>query len=441
MVLTYDTKDSWDRQAVPTQLPYRQSAMLNTVGQLSTIKQYVTGMEWSVDYYNQVIAQDDELMTFDPNAPLTQRQVVLIKNMTIYVTSPLSPENGAGDVNGEATVISGIVPNSGDNFYATAFEYRPSIFEITNVTKKTYNLDNIYDIEYVLKGFVDDDTTLLDALNNSVVKTYYAEKDFFSSRGDRLLLEEKAHLLKKFNKSLESITNYYLSTMINVDLNTIALPGQDDIVVDTMAVEFFMDTSFLNNSYNTHKLNYVTIYDDTHYLKQDNIWKALKDGNIDIIKRSYKKVCLVDIFHVSSDPWLRGIYYLGVDHIVYPKDMDTLLTKKPLPVESAYTISEVENPYRISKDIIPNLVPDIDTEGTNGNYYVFTESFYESDIANMTKLEKVVYDYLNKNEIDTDVVDELLDDCYHMNRLQQYYYIPIILLLIRYSLMGMKSIL
>lgn len=437
--LTYDN-DSSPREAVPTTVSYRQKAMLNNFAQLETIKQYVTGTKWSVDYYNQVLAQDDELMVFDPSAPISQQQVVEIKQMSIFVTSPLEVGAVGEPLSGAATVVSGITANQGDSFYASVSGDRPAVFTVTQVSKKTYNLDNVYDIEYELTGFVDDDPTLLTALTDAVVKTYYAEGDFLQPNGDRLLLEEDYHLKKELMEALPEMANYYLKTMLNREYNTITLPGQEGAIVDVLATDFFMSMINSEDSIYVPDVSYVVLSNDEHQI-QPTIWSVLSNSDPLMLKACNKTSYLVDGNLLTSDYLLRGFYYMGIDAIVYPYDVDSSLSGHDQYLASTvYSIEEVANPYRANKPEVAGLFPDIVTSGVPDNSYVFTENFYNEDTANMTVIETLAYDYIQGNEIDTAALMELIEEYRFINRLQQYYFIPVILMLTRYAVMGMRSI-
>ena len=434
-VLTYDN-DSSSRDVVKTLTPFRQEAMLNNQLQLQTIKQYITGKQWTVDYYNQVTAQDSEISQFDPNAPITQSQVALLKNMTLYVTEPLA-EVEASEVRGAATVISGIVPNAGDSFVADILGKRMAIFSVTAVEKKTYNLDNVYDIQYSLYLFVDENTSALDTLNGYIVKTYYYENDFLDANGGRVLLEEEYHLKKTIMEALPEITEYYLKNMVDHETRHLSIPGQSGTIIDVMASEYFMSMTNVNDSPYAPMVSRVNL-GESDYISRPTLWNALKHADHKLLKACAKKIRLVDSWSVTTEYRLRGLAYIGIDAVVYPDDVDQNIGADEPPVTSAtYTLSEVANAYRANKDITPNLIPDIDLVN---NYYVFTEAFYNDDVEAMTVLEKLVTDYLKTEPVDKELVVALIDEYKFMNRLQQFYFVPVIITLMRYAIINTYSV-
>ena len=69
--------------------------------------------------------------------------------------------------------------------------------------------------------------------------------------------------------------------------------------------------------------------------------------------------------------------------------------------------------------------PDID------DYYVFSRPFYEGDAERMSKLEYVVDQYLDGDKIRVGDLKDVADALYSATPLQQFYYIPVVLVLIK----------
>lgn len=73
-------------------------------------------------------------------------------------------------------------------------------------------------------------------------------------------------------------------------------------------------------------------------------------------------------------------------------------------------------------------MPDIDKVE---NYYILSKAFYEDDRANMTKFETIAMQYIIREHISNDAIVELIDDYKYWDRVQQFYFIPLLILILR----------
>ena len=75
---------------------------------------------------------------------------------------------------------------------------------------------------------------------------------------------------------------------------------------------------------------------------------------------------------------------------------------------------------------------------TTDDYYVFSESFYKYRPENMSELEYQTYLMLENKEVDKDTIISLCEACYTWGSLERYYYIPILLILLKHSMLGLS---
>ena len=76
------------------------------------------------------------------------------------------------------------------------------------------------------------------------------------------------------------------------------------------------------------------------------------------------------------------------------------------------------------------LCPDAIKELNKGNY-VFSSAFYNGFFEDMTKLERLVYNYLNDDVLPIEDVLALTDDVRNWNELDRFYYTPVVILLLK----------
>lgn len=71
--------------------------------------------------------------------------------------------------------------------------------------------------------------------------------------------------------------------------------------------------------------------------------------------------------------------------------------------------------------------------------YVFSHAFYTKDYENMSKLEKEVHNYINKKPIDISVLLEEYSKIGDKSTKEQFYLIPILILLINNVVNNMRT--
>ena len=71
---------------------------------------------------------------------------------------------------------------------------------------------------------------------------------------------------------------------------------------------------------------------------------------------------------------------------------------------------------------------------TVDDYYIFSEAFYKRIPGQLSKLESLVYDYIEKREIDFSVLHTLIIECTQWPLLERFYYIPILMLIAKNTL-------
>jgi len=412
-------------KVLPKKNVYETIEIVNRDQQLDKITQYIAGEEWTVDYYLQLIAKDMEIGRFDPNSSDVSKQYLHMKDLILYVDTALV-QNEANELTGSALINAGVIPNAGDVIVATLLGKRKALIGVTKVEKRTYNLNNIFYIEYKLDLFLDNNDGVLNALNNKVVKTYYFDKDFLVTNGSPILLEEDFKNKRKIIVSIKDIINNYFELMYNSRRAILSIPGQDYVILDTILQEFIFKIINSTDSIYISKIARNVIPDDA--MRQHTVLDAFIHRDFDILRSCNRKIKYVNVYSFENNIRLRNIAYLGIEYVAYPDVPDLNISNTITAMSSTYTLKDVVNPYRVNKGLVDNLMPDIDKVD---NYYIFTEAFYNDDRANMTKFETIAMQYIIREHISNDSIVELIDDYKYWDRVQQYYFIPILILILR----------
>lgn len=423
-------------EVIPTKNKYETVEIVNRDDKLEDIVQYISGQEWTVNYYLQLITKDNEIGRFDPYAPDVSKQYALLKDLIIYVDTPLT-QDAAEELSGSGIINASVTPNEGDVIIAELMGKRTALLQIDKVTKKSYNLNNVFHIEYSVDMFLDSNFEMLSILNTKVAKTYYYDKDFLNTNSTPLLLEDEYDTKRKITISISDVIDYYFKTMYNSEKCLLSIPGQDTVIVDIMLQEFIF--KIINSTDSTYigKIHRNTVPDDA--MTQPTLWTALLNRDIDILNSCNRKVVNVDTMLFTNNIRLRNISYLGIHYIAYPKTPDLNIMDNHSRASSGpiYTLKPVSNPHRGNKGEVATLIPTFTPED---EYYVFTEAFYNKDRANISILETITLDFLEGKSIDNNLLAMLIDDYKYWDRVQQFYFLPVLLVLLRNSVLRTSSV-
>ena len=113
----------------------------------------MTGTPWKVDYYHQLLGEDEDPTHFSETLDATNQSYEVVANFTLLVTDPLGQsvgENGSSTVTGTANMYGYIVPAIGDLFMTTLIDGGTGLFDITEVEAFTYSNRTNYKISYQL---------------------------------------------------------------------------------------------------------------------------------------------------------------------------------------------------------------------------------------------------------------------------------------------------
>lgn len=99
-----------------------------------------------------------------------------------------------------------------------------------------------------------------------------------------------------------------------------------------------------------------------------------------------------------------------------------------------YRVVTSDTPTDLLKVVKPDstIIPNVFRSMTE-NEYIFSNSFY-TDSENVSLLEDCVNDYINKSIVRLDThLEVILNDISNWSNIEQYYYIPVVLLILKYA--------
>jgi len=420
-------------------LPKYETALIdNRDSDISGLIQYIDGSKWQVEYYSQVLGANDGVQVFDTAIPDALQQYTLIKDFIIHVDSPLTPEAYSSQntitATGSGKYYNNFPPNIGDGFTAKLINNNVGIFSITDVKRATYNKETIYEISYSLTSIVLTGSSKLNSLINKVVRTYYYDKESYRSNGNKLLTPKEFNTNVTFKALFSTMAVNFFKDFIDPATSMLIVPGQQERIYDNGVSEFLFKIITTDIVPNISEIYRPSINDD--YIKQYNIWDVLANRNFNDLFSCNRNLKPTSLLAIKADSSYNKILYHGINSIMYPTIPD-LTTETGVPIGVSSLVSSLSTTTSGNKNInvsfnntdtvsTINYLPDIVALPT----YVFSNSFYD-DGSNLTIIESMCLDYLKGNPIDTAILNRLITNYNLWNRIDQFYYGPIVMLLIK----------
>jgi len=405
---------------------------------VSTLMQYVTGYSWTVDYYSQVIDSDTPLGGQRPTSSSVHQQYRLIKDLVMQVSEPLrqgqNPDTKAMSYVGKAVVHS-FIPNDGDMFIADIGDGQRATFRITLTEKKAIFKEAIYEIEYEVgtteQEFIDD-------LTNKTVETLVYRAEMVTYGESPIILTNRDAQLDEAANLVQAVLGQYFTRFFSADYRTLVVPGQVYSVYDPYLVSFMLKMLNSDDCQEITQMKQLNVQDDGVY-QQNNLWEAVARQDEMFLNSAFTRAGLAETSAFQINPFFAGIRYTGVRFVVYPKD--PVLGIFDVSADNVKTISDTmlapsaTGSYPNFQD--PNTgalpqnagVPNLYTV-TFDDRYVLSQNFY-GQTSTQSTLEQMVRAHLKRQAINLDALMTLARSFNQWGLVEQFYYIPLILALIR----------
>lgn len=415
---------------------------------LSSLLTYIEGASWTTDYYSQVINKDNDLRGQDIGESAIYQQYSCIRGLELKVVSPLQqsqdPETKRMTVSGTATIYPFLKANEGDMFAADVGDGREGVFRIKTSERKSYLREAVYQIEYDLVYYSDADKTRRVDLDNKSINTYYYRKDFLQHGQNPLLIESDSNTVNELTQKYSEIIKDYFGWFFNKDTNTLVVPGQVEKTYDhylTQCVLGILSTTDAIEIMNVRRLN----IDANPYVKQPQLFQVLFSRDKDLLINANTKMGTVSTRYFSADPFMQGIVFSGARRLVYPKNPDMSMINS----DDAQALIADDFDFNIPHTSIGNInagflidgsvpasIPAIIYNVNVDDYYILSKSFYE-DTDGKSLLEILAMDYIDNKAINTSKLLEIVKTYKHWGGLEKFYYLPIVLILIKASIRGL----
>jgi len=409
---------------------------------------HVEGSSWTVEYYSQVLDKDSALAGQNVTKNAIYQQYRLIRKMELKVTAPLATnqdtQGGSMVLVGTANVYPFVIPNEGDMFLADIGDGREGIFRITHVDRKSIFKETIHVIEYQLINYSTDE--LRGDLNMKTIQTLIFVRDFLQYGQNPLLQEEEYLLLDRLQHEYFGILNKYFKSFVSNEYKTLLIPGQSKPVYDhflTTIVFSFFNLADSPEIRTIRKLN----CDGDDVMKVTTIWDALKCRDHKMLKYCIREVGLVSNRTFDKNPMLEGIYYSGINYVVYPKDPELTVDYQIHHIQKILAEQKLQDaPSQIRR--LGDLIADNEFQGLTlpgtpaikkvlvDDYYVLSQAFYDNSQTGKSLLELCVDDYLHHKAPNIKALITLCNTYHAWGALERFYYGIVLLIMVKSAILN-----
>lgn len=439
-----------NKEPVITDKNYKHAVVDTKYTPSTALLTHLPGMKWSVEYYHQILGSTEEPSPFDPTQASPYQQYQRIINYEILLQGPMDddidPETGITVTTGSGILYPGMIPIQGDAFIMDAGDGRACQCTVTSIRRLTMFRDTAYEINFMISRYMD--KILEDEINSRVVKKVYFHKDFLKYGQNPFLVEEDHNAELNTSTYIENLAQFWTSKFWVNAHNLFLVPSQSGLAYDPYFTKFVIDLLPIYNSNEYRKMTLINC-SDFGLDRRVPVWDLLFKGDTFLLNTIFKESILIPASTFNNAPLFNGVYYSGLDFVIGPKDTNFGYDIGDPNLSNSFTwgtgcsckcqsssdgtglgfVSDVTSSDGTSGTDIPELF--------KNNYYVFTEEFYNGDIANMSLFERLLWKCVNKESISPSELIPFYDSVSKWSKLDMYYLIPVLILLMKHSLRSM----
>lgn len=406
---------------------------------------YAEGAAWGIDeYYRQVLGKNNDVKPIDFSLAAAFQSYERFLQMELRVQSDLqgntNSETQFTQVTGTALVI-GLIPNVHDYFTATVGHLRKSLFRVTNVDRQTWRREAVHLIEFQMVDYVDRVQNEMNDLQRKTTGEYVFSRERAMEGLTPILKTSDYSIITNLKEERRRMGETYLNAFSYATTGTLNLPGQTgQRIYDSFLVDFVMATfQYLEFPRLLH-IKQLPKSGDV-YLDEPQFWTAIVKRDRNAIKWGNKQMRMTSTKGFEGTTYIKSFFSARMDYVIYPSRPDVSVNSgEDIPPRPSFMV-----PIRQTTNANGECVPDKDKTyvldgvpilayhpvSLNG-FYVLTQAFYNNDAPNMSILEILTRDYLESKPLNLEQLNFLISLYPGMERMEQFYYGPLLMCLIRY---------
>lgn len=418
---------------------------------IKSLLKYVEGYPWTVNYYGQLLNENNTLNHFDPDLVNLVQSYYEIRNAIIQVSSPLSvsydQESGITKISGSAIIPLGMKPNIGDLFLAQVDTGEDAIFVINSASRMSHRKESLYEVEYELFAYASDEPDMVNTLQQKLNETYFFNPDTNFFNRDVLIKPSVKEAMDRLKEFLSESMHYYFATFIQKNTSSLTLPGVPMTIYDPLLANFIARTvdvsTITNGKFYRHTL-------ESTDLERPCILMNLLNRTLPHPRMSESKYGFCNATALPMRSRLGTLSYTGVDYVLYPLDpvREHLSPRKTMqPANFVYDIKNNDNYESSSIEISitsnnnqvssKKVLHELFVEDS----YIVSEAFYNyiadhATFGETSYIELLIYRFLNREAIAKEDLAVAVQEYKNWSLLHQFYLLPVMWLIIKDSLGG-----
>lgn len=413
---------------------------------LWSLDSFLSGSKWTVTWFRQRLGPNDPPKKLDISLSPAHQAYDRVSNLDILVQSALTSsfrdKEQLMEVTGSAMFYSITVPTVDDYILAQSNLSRLGLFRITNVNRRNHERESVFIVEYALEQEIDSNDPLYQDLYRKTVNRYSFSRQRFIENRQAILLEEDEKKLKDMELEFRHMAEDYFNDFYSVYTGTLTLPGQAYRIVDPFILPFITTIVPFEDMPRLQRAHLVSTNNNPAY-SRPNIWDVLLRRRVEDLSRCEKVMAAYDPRTIHSSYFARSGNYVAADLVVFPLIQDASLHSVDRSDEITTNTYDFETqPFapESPENPDPNAAVELFTRHgpiipffpvTFDETYIFSKNFYEGNPESV--IEIMIMDYLRNEAINQDQLRLLVRNYRIMDRLEQFYYGPILFLLMRES--------
>lgn len=426
---------------------------------LKSIINSIQGYPMTVDYYSSVLGENDDPRGYSIATSPIHAQYRLIRSMELKVESPVTHSQDTqtkfSSVSGTANVYPVLIPNVGDVFVADIGDGRRGLYAVTSTESLSFFKDAVTRIQYELLDYLN--PQMVFDLNLKTVKTLHWRKDFIDYGQNPLVEDELIQWLRSLEQEYSQLQESFFSIYYSNEYDTIVVPGQSAPTYDPYLTEKVVSLFMASSTEHYTTIRRLNVEEDIAYSAK-TVFDAIAKRDIKILDYCIHKVGLTGTRHFDRDPLHHSIRYSGIQYVVYPNEnavnVDSQIKPATKPIVKAqydsHTLSFRGQANGEIGTMVYDQVTSNSTDPETGDvvyettpvelplihpinqdaYYIFSEAFYTKSSTGMSLVEVQVMDYLKGRALNPHVLAKLCADRINWGSVEQFYYTPILLMLL-----------
>lgn len=414
---------------------------------LWSLDAFLSGSPWMVTYFAQRLGSNDTPKKLDPNSTPAYQSYDRIDRLEILVQTPLSPSHRDKEqimqVTGSATIYSFMTPNIDDYIVATSNLAKLGLFRITNVNRRTFERESVYVVEYTEEKEITSEDPEYKDLIRKVVKTMVFSKQRMIENRNPLLLRETYDKVVNLKFAYKNLVQNYFNLFFQVSSSTLLAPGQLLRHYDPMLSEFVCQIVSTMDAPQVQRMHLMSVNNDSHFQK-DTLWSLLYKRGLENLPYVLRKMGKINPSGLRTPYFAKSGYFNNTDFMVVPFELDTdaisPLDHRLIDYQSPFVVPtefvRTKTFAGLNIDLVdavytelPEEIPIYTPIHTLMSTYVFPDNFYNG--VKTSVMEILTLDYIQRAPINLDMLTFMISYYPKMERLEQFYFGPILMVLIK----------